>query len=172
MKLLMFMLGMSVVMRAASAAPVSRSFPDCTAAQLSLGFDDENGRFDGMSQSGTLLVLRNLGPAACKLPALPVLWFEDEGHHSVPAERRPPAGMNPGPVLLPVAVAPQAELTARLHWVSNDVYGDSHNCIRPEIAVLEVPDGTLRQRFGRQMCAPEHSTQYFTQAPLQPDHSL
>ncbi|MBB2200876.1 DUF4232 domain-containing protein [Gluconacetobacter tumulisoli] len=157
---------------ASAGGSVPDPFPGCTAAQLSLGLDDENGQFDGMSQSGTLLVIRNLGPAACVLAAWPVVWFEGKGHVPLTVGRRPPPGMHPGPVLPPVAVAPGAELTARLHWVSGDVFDDGHNCVTPETTVLEVPGGSLRQHFGRSMCAPARTTRYFDQAPLQPDPTL
>ncbi|MBM9400181.1 DUF4232 domain-containing protein [Gluconacetobacter azotocaptans] len=164
--------GVCGAQRASAAGPVPDTFPDCTAAQLSLGLDDENGQFDGMSQSGTLLVIRNLGPGACAVAALPVLRFEGRDHERLAMARRPPAGMHPGPVLPPVAVAADAELTARLHWVSGDVFDDGHNCVTPDTIVLDVPGGPLRWHFGRQMCAPAHATHYFDQTPLRPDPTL
>lgn len=140
----------------------------CPVSQLSLGFDDEGGAFNGMSQSGTLLVLRNIGRAPCRVRALPRLHFEDADGRAVDAVRRAPPGMHPGPVLSSVQVMPGAALTARLHWVSGDVY-DGHHCISPATAVIDLPGGTLRQSFGRHMCAPAGSARFFDQAPLRPD---
>ncbi|WP_323989077.1 DUF4232 domain-containing protein [Nguyenibacter sp. L1] len=156
--------GLSASMAQAAPVPYSK----CTVSQLSLGFDDEGGAFNGMSQSGTLLVLRNIGIAPCQVRALPHLHFEDADGHAVDAVRRAPPGMHPGPVLSSVQVMPDAELTARLHWVSGDVY-DGHHCISPATAVLDLPGGALRQAFGRHMCAPAGSAQFFDQAPLRPD---
>ena len=55
----------------------------CTAGQLSLSFDGEQGNFDGMSHSGTLLVLRNFGASACTVLPRPVLSFEDSARRPV-----------------------------------------------------------------------------------------
>ncbi|MFZ4171376.1 hypothetical protein ACEV60_22400 [Enterobacter ludwigii] len=40
----------------------------CEASDIAVHTDDHNGQYDGMSQSGTTLVLRNTGPGACMLP--------------------------------------------------------------------------------------------------------
>lgn len=161
---LLAVLGLSVSATRAAPAP----YPACTVSQLSLGFDDEGGTFNGMSQSGTLLVLRNIGTTPCRVQALPHLHFEDTAGHALNAARRSSAGMLHGPVLLPVLVMPEAEVTARLHWVSGDVY-DGHHCLAPATAVLDLPDGVLRQSFERHMCAPAGSTGFFDQAPLRAD---
>ncbi|NHO31807.1 DUF4232 domain-containing protein [Acetobacter sp. LMG 1637] len=156
----------------AETAPVREyQYPGCTAADLSLSFDDENGAFNGMSQSGTLLVLRNISASPCTVQTLPHLHFEDSSGHFVPAERRPSPGMHPGPVMLPVAIAPEPELTTRLHWVASDAY-DAGNCVTPDLLVLDIPPGDLHQHFARQMCAPANSTQVFDQAPLRSDPAL
>lgn len=43
----------------------------CKASDLALGTDSEHGNFNGMSYSGTLLVLRNLSSAACHVAVRP-----------------------------------------------------------------------------------------------------
>lgn len=167
-----------VALSLAGALPLSRSeaasarpYPGCTASELSFSLDDENGAFNGMSQSGTLLVLRNISASPCRIQALPHLHFGNRNGRIVAADRRSPPGMHPGPVMLPVAFAPEAELTARLHWVASDAYG-AGNCVTPDIIMLDVSEGTLHQRFARQMCAPAHSVQFFDQAPLRSDPPL
>ncbi|WP_375154759.1 DUF4232 domain-containing protein [Pseudomonas sp. PDM25] len=117
-----------------------------------------------MSQRGTLLVLRNNGPHTCQLGALPTLRFEGSGGRRRPVDRRLPRGMHPGPVLLPIAVAPGVEVAMLLHWVSGDVY-PGHNCLTPVTAVLDLSEGALRVPFGLPMCAAVGSTEFFDQAP-------
>jgi hypothetical protein len=89
----------------------------CSAPDLSLALDDEAGEFAGVSQSGTLLVLRNIGPNACRVAARPTLIFEDAHQHPIPISLRTPPGMHPGPVLLPVILSRDAEATGKMHWV-------------------------------------------------------
>ncbi|MDQ2832338.1 MAG: DUF4232 domain-containing protein [Acidobacteriota bacterium] len=95
--------------------------PSCSASQLSLSTDSENGSFDGMSHSGTLLVLRNVGSTPCSVAGFPALTFLDSANKPLPISRETPRGMHPGPVVLPVTVVPGAELTASLRWISGDV---------------------------------------------------
>ncbi|WP_150652846.1 DUF4232 domain-containing protein [Pseudomonas fluorescens] len=137
----------------------------CQVSQLDAHFDDRDGVFDGMSQRGTLLVLRNNGPHTCQLGALPTLRFEGPDGQRLPVERRLPRGMHPGPVLLPVAVAPGVEVAMLLHWVSGDVY-PGHNCLTPATAVLDLSEEALRVPFGLPMCAAVGSAEFFDQAPL------
>lgn len=131
----MMIMAMMAGVLAASPARVApkTSLPECKA-QLSLGFDSENGDFDGMSHSGVLLVLRNLG-SACRTAGLPVLRFENAAGAPLPIARAAPVGMHPGPVVVPVGLASGAEATAPLRWVSGDVY-DGHNCITPARIVV------------------------------------
>lgn len=95
--------------------------PPCSASQLSIAVDSENGNFDGMSHSGTLLVLRNIGPVRCTVAGFPALTFLDAANHPLPLSREVSRGMHPGPVIVPVTVVPGAELTATLRWISSDV---------------------------------------------------
>jgi hypothetical protein len=68
---------MLIFAASAQAAPVqsASTLLACTAAQLSLTFDNKQGNLSGLSQSGTLLVLRNIGSRTyhCR----PSLVFED-----------------------------------------------------------------------------------------------
>lgn len=145
--------------------------PDCGPSQISISFDSENGNFSGMSQSGTLLIVRNIGVTACHIPALPELHFEDATHHVLSIVRRIPKGMHPGPVVLPVNIAPGAEATAELHWVSGDVY-DGHHCVSPAVAVVQIGNTTYRHAFSGQFCSAVNTPAIFTQAWLKADADL
>ena len=124
------------------------AFPPCTAS-VAVHFDREGGSFDGMSHSGVLMILRNSGPAACPLPGLPKLQFDDAAGHRLDLLREPPPGMHPGPVVMPVVLTPGAEATATLAWVSGDVYA-GHHCVTPaRVVVGEGPGApTALWRFG------------------------
>jgi hypothetical protein len=136
-----------------SSVPSASSLIACTAAQLSLTFDSESGSFDGMSQSGTLLVLRNIGGQICTVPGRPPLEFEDAAQHKLPISLQTPPGMHPGPVILSVAVPVGAEATGELHWVSGEVY-DSSQCFSPAFVAITFDTGTLRAPFTGSICGP------------------
>ncbi len=127
--------------------------PRCPAAQLSFAIDNENGYFDGMSHSGTLLVVRNLGPNACTIPARPVLSMEDASHHPLPISFESPRGMHPGPVIPPVVIPVGAEVTSEMRWVSSDAFG-GNNSVSPAFIALTVEGTTLRVKFTGELFGP------------------
>lgn len=134
------------------ADPTHRSVPMCTADQMSLATDGENGSFDGMSHSGTLVVLRNLGSAACKLDPFPQITFLDGS--MVLEAKGTVAGaqfMHPGPVVFPVVVAPGAELTSPLRWVSGEVYS-KNVCINPKAISVRIGQGKQQAAFQAHLC--------------------
>lgn len=93
-----------------------------------------------MSQSGVLLTLRNIGSADCLLPGLPKVRFYDAAGHGLDVVREPPPGMHPGPVVMPFVLAPDAEASAALTWVSGNVYA-GHHCVTPaKIVIGNGPD--------------------------------
>jgi hypothetical protein len=139
--------------------------PSCSASQLSVGLDQENGYFDGMSHSGTLLVLRNLGPQACSVPAQPTLAFEDAQHHPVRVSLQAATGMHPAPtVVIPV----EAEVTSQMRWVSGDVY-DGHNCVSPAYVTIPIGSDNLSTQFNGTLCGPPGPPPTYTMTPLQRD---
>jgi hypothetical protein len=137
----------------ASPVPSASSLIACTAAQLSFTFDDEGGNFHGMSQSGTLLVLRNIGSQTCTVPGRPPLVFEDAAHQKLPISLETPPGMHPGPVILPVAIPSGAEATGELHWVSGEVF-DNSRCVTPASAAISFGTDIIRAPFTGRLCAP------------------
>jgi hypothetical protein len=144
-----------------STAAAGGAVPPCDAAQLSFGVDRENGQFDGMSHSGALLVLRNLGPGTCAVPARPELRFLDAQRRPLAVAPREPAGMHPGPVILPVAVPVGAELTSEARWVSGDAYG-ADNCVSPEFVALSLAGHTMIAPLGTHMCGPAGKAPAYT----------
>ena len=143
--------------------------PTCPAAQLSLALDDENGYFNGMSHSGTLIVLRNLGPSVCTVPARPILGFENASHHPLPISIEISRGMHPGPVILPVAIPVAAEVTSQMRWVSSDAFG-ANNSVSPVFITLTVGGDILRMKFTGQLFGPAnkqptYSVDFFKRDP-------
>lgn len=160
-----FILSALALPTSGQAASIPVHSDDCLPSQLTLSLDSRNGEFDGMSQSGTLLALRNTGHTACTLTPLPALIFEDTKQQSLTVKRRIPRGMHPGPVLLPVAIAPGQTVASKLHWVASDAF-DAGNCITPAFVSLQMKGSTLRVPFGHRMCAAAGDTAYFDQPPL------
>lgn len=157
----------TVVLTGLILSACAHAEPACRAGDISLKLDDRNGEFDGMSQSGTMLVVRNTGKATCTLGVLPEVTFSDAGHHRLYAGRRMPRGMHPGPVLLPVELLAGKEAESRLHWIASDVFDGGH-CIRPAWLSVTLEGQTLQVPFGRLMCAPAGSDAYFEQRPFHP----
>ena len=144
--------------------PVSApAVPMCTPDQLSLATDDENGNFDGMSHSGTLLVLRNLGSAACRMPAVPpVTLYSKTARLNVKFSPATPGAHGS------VIVAAGAELTSGLRWVSNDVY-DNGVCFTATSLHVNVAGKDLSTEISHQVCGEKGKTIGAEMYPLAPD---
>ena len=173
-------------------AGIRASIPMCKAGDLSLGTDSENGSFNGMSHSGTLLVLRNLSSMACRVPARPEIGFvgvstpgDAKGDGSTPSRsgssatgkatplpirREIPGGrfMHPGPVIIPVVVAPGAELTSKLRWVSGEVF-DSNLCFNPTAITVKIEGEVKQAAFAAHICGDKAEGVTFEATPLAPD---
>jgi Protein of unknown function (DUF4232) len=155
----------------AAPAAYAAAVPACTANQLSLTLDAENGNFDGMSHSGTLLVLRNIGPDACSVPAFPTLTFRDAAHATLAITGRTPGflpGMGHGPVMLPAIVASGAELTSSLRWVSGDVY-DHGTCLSPATLSVTIGGTELSTTLIGNICGESPTKITYTSTRLNPD---
>ncbi|MFW7226916.1 MULTISPECIES: protease inhibitor I42 family protein [unclassified Serratia (in: enterobacteria)] len=133
----------------------------CHSDNIQAHLDDKEGEFTGMSQSGTLLVLRNTGHITCTLEPLPALRFKDAKQQPLTVERRISLGMHPRPVLLP----PGQQVASRLRWVASDSF-EAGNCVTPAFVSLEIKDETLHIPFDHMMCAAAGDTAYFDQGPL------
>ena len=136
--------------------PVSliHRLPACTADQLLISTDLENGNFNGMSHGGTLIILRNNGTQVCRiLPLAQASLLDTDGKPLGPFSTTPPHafGMHPGPVVLPVALAVNAELTATLFWVDGPVFSDNL-CLKPAVLLLQLGELTLKTPLTGQLC--------------------
>ncbi|OAG73461.1 hypothetical protein Amal_04006 [Acetobacter malorum] len=160
---------------AGASSPSTRQAVACQAAHLDVTLDDRNGAFDGMSQSGTVLTVRNTGAEACTLPPVPLVQFEDGNGAKLSVFRRSTVrARQPGPHgakatqhVVPVLIEPGAVREATLHWVSGEVFDDSHNCVQPAQLVLKVGQGEKRAAFKGHICAPAGAHQVFDQSALQ-----
>lgn len=112
------------LMLAAMSHPPDR-IAACRPAQIAVSSDGEDGAFNGMQQSGTLLILRNTGRRACTVPGLPEVRLLDAAGRIAPITRAVPVGMHPGPVVLPVTIRPGGMVSTPLHWIEGPVF--SHN---------------------------------------------
>ena len=98
--------------------------PSCLPRDIRVTTDGANGDFNGMSHSGTYLVIRNAGRRACSVPGLPTVTLRGAGGR-VLAARQVPVGMHPGPVIVPVTIPAGRSVAAGLRWVSGPVYDHS-----------------------------------------------
>ena len=145
--------------RQLSKAPVQQApdaglrTPPCTATQLDFSLDDENGRLNTTSQGGTFAVLRNIGAAPCSLLPKPQFAFSDLAQHRFDLTWRAPVGMHPGPVMLPIVLAPNMPFTAQLQWVSGPV-NDTMQCVDLASISLAVEGGHLSSSLPGRLCGP------------------
>jgi len=148
---------------AQTGPPTATDIAACAASQLSLGTDDENGNFDGMNHGGTLLVVRNISPNACRLDPFVKLTVRDAAGHALGIEldstpgfphaivHGRPLPMGHGPVVFPLTVAAGAEATATLRWTSGAVY-DRSFCIEPASFEVSVDGGVLHTPTHAHIC--------------------
>jgi len=130
----------------------SPRYADCRAEDLSFHTDAQGGNFDGMSHSGTLLIIRNTGRKSCEIQAFPVLAFSDaRGKLKIRADSNLPPHVHPGPGLTPIAMAPGEEATATLRWVSGAVFEDSV-CFDPTQLSVKIGGQALRTEFHGRLC--------------------
>lgn len=139
--------------------------PPCTPAMVTLAVDASDGDFNGMSHSGTWLVVANRGSQACTLIGLPMVAMKDAKGAMLPVARKAPVGMHPGPVVVPVRLEPGATARMSLRWVSGEVY-DNSQCV--DAAKVEVTFGKLVLGTALQghLCGEHAATIPFEQSPL------
>ncbi|WP_260853879.1 DUF4232 domain-containing protein [Paraburkholderia sp. BCC1886] len=145
-----------------AAAPVAP--PVCRASQLRLSLDGRDGEFNGMSHSGVELSIRNVGPD-CRLSALPTIQFRDAKGRVLAAARRPPAGMHPGPVMVPVRLGGGHRGVIDLRWVSGPVFPGSRS-VRAATVVIRIGTGTLRAPLAAELYGATGQPVAFEQQPL------
>lgn len=136
------MLLIALLLAATSAVPAPQTAPACRQSQLRLTTDAMDGEFNGMSHAGVRLLIRNVGPD-CTLPALPSIRLRDARGRVLPAARRAPVGMHPGPVMVPVRLAAGHRARADLRWVSGAVFTRSRS-VRSAAVTVTFGAATVR----------------------------
>ncbi|WP_242148796.1 DUF4232 domain-containing protein [Sphingomonas sp. BAUL-RG-20F-R05-02] len=152
------------LMIAAQALSASAALPPCRLSYLRVSVGGRDGDFNGMSHSGTALMIRNLG-ADCMLPALPVISLRDAHGRALPAMRRAPVGMHPGPVMLPVRLAAGHQAETDLRWVAGPVF--AHNrAVKPTRLTVQIGAGTLHTPITATLYGEAGKPVAFEQTPL------
>ena len=136
-----------------AAAPVTgAALPACRPVQLRLSAENADGRFDGMSHSGTELSIRNVG-RACALPSLtPVVMLNARGR-VLPAVREPSPDLPRRRVTRPVRLAAGHRATIDLRWVSGPVFERNRSVVAAIVAV-RVGGGLIRAPLGSTLFGP------------------
>ena len=153
-----------VLLLFAAAAQAQVHAPTCTQPNVSVSFDDVDGRFNGKTESGGLLVIRNFGDQSCAILPKPAFRFEDKDGKPIDFTWAAPRFMHPGPVMRPILIPPGAEVSGHMQWIYNSS-DRSIPCART--AILEVKlDGQNgpRIRFEHDVCG-----KTFTLEPLHTD---
>lgn len=146
------------------AQPAPAATPPCRAAQLRLTLDGRDGDFNGMQHLGIELSLRNTGPD-CTLHALPTITFLDARGRPLPATRRPPPGMHPGPVMLPVVVPAGHRAATDLRWISGPVFPRNRE-LRAAAVSVRIGGANLSAPLSVVLDAPAGAPADFDQSPL------
>lgn len=76
--------------------------------------------------------------------------------------------MHPGPVMVPVVIAPGAEVTSKLRWVSGEVF-DSNLCFNPTAITVTIGGETQRASLVTHICGDKGKGVTFQATPLAPD---
>ncbi|WP_074654385.1 DUF4232 domain-containing protein [Terriglobus roseus] len=150
----------------AEAQPSPAATVDCSAGDVTLSFDGRNGDYTGMSHDGALLVLRNTSSKTCRVPKRPQITLTDATGKPVAAKANVPPGMHPGPVLVPVALAPGASAQGSLRWVMGPVY-DRNTCVDTAHAAITLPGGTVAADLRAHLCGQTGSPMEYEQEWLQ-----
>lgn len=136
----------------------------CSSSQLDFSLDGGDGRFDGMSHSGTMLVLRNTGKSACTIPPLPLPRLTDANRQPLDIEARDGQDQPQPPAA--VLLASGASATSDLRWVSGDVYDNGH-CESPAFVTLALGDQSVSATFTGHLCGAGGQPSTFTMTPFQ-----
>ncbi|MEO7066381.1 MAG: MliC family protein [Rhodanobacter sp.] len=138
----------------------------CVPAQLAISLDSGNGRFNGMSHSGTMLVVRNIGTSNCALPTQPAVALTDTNKQAldITARNLPESGSTS---TAPITLVPGATASSDLRWVSNDVYDNGHGKF-PAYLTLELGGKTLSTTFVGHLWGAAGKPPTFTQTLFKP----
>lgn len=139
-----------LLLAAGPLPPLPRA-PACSPYQLALRTDAADGDFNGMSHSGTYLILHNMGPRACGVFGLPLVSFRDARGRTLPITRTAPRGMRPGPVVLPVVIPARGEASTGVRWVSGQVF-DRGRCYTVASVRVAIGAGGVAHPLAATIC--------------------
>ena len=135
----------------AQAGSSAMSTPRCMQTQVSVSFDNANGRFTGKTETGGLLVIRNFSGKPCTVLPKPEFRFEDSAGKPLGLTWEAPKFMHPGPVMIPVVIPPGAEVTGMMRWAYGS--GDrSVKCMRTVVMEVVLEGGGARVPFSQEFC--------------------
>lgn len=138
----------------------------CQTSQLAFSLDPDDGRFNGMSHSGTMLVLRNIGQAACTIPLQPMPTFTNASRqtlHVTAQDSFSPQRESAPPIML----APGTTITSDMRWLSSNVY-DHGRCETPAFITLTIDKQMVTGHFTGHLCGPGSKPPTYTLTPFQP----
>ncbi|WP_083845908.1 DUF4232 domain-containing protein [Rhodanobacter sp. IGA1.0] len=138
----------------------------CAPSQLAFALDPDGGRFNGMSHSGTMLVLRNTGAAACTIPARPLPSFADSRGQTLNIVAQASTGTDAAS-RSPITLAPGAVVTSDMHWVSGDVYDNGH-CEAPTRLTLVLGRQQISTAFTGRLCGAGGQPSTYALSPFTP----
>ncbi len=134
-----------------SGPDANRAIP-CATRDVTLKPGGNASDFNGMSHSGTFLVLTNRSRTACSIPGLPQLTFLDtNGPVKSEADLAGAKFMHPGPVVLPLVLQPKQSVTTSARWASGPVFQDNL-CYKLTGVTLALRDGSVMTPLSGQMC--------------------
>ena len=134
--------------------------PPCGPSEIILSVDPRDGDFNGMSHSGTYLVIRNAGPRACRVPGLPTVALHGT-RGALAIALRSSARMHPAPVIIPAG----GRVASGLRWVSGPVY-DRNRRLDIRSVSLVIAGRTLRTPLQAEIFAQVGRPATFSQSPL------
>ena len=148
----------------ASPSPAAAA-DTCRASQLTLGLDSGDGQFNGMSHSGTMLVLRNTGTVACTIPALPQPALTNAGNRPLDITAQAPAATPSTPAPSTIQLMPGASAESEMRWVSGDVHEDGH-CESPALIQLAIGREKVSTAFNGHLCGAGGKPSTYTLTPF------
>jgi membrane-bound inhibitor of C-type lysozyme len=146
-----------------STRPAPGTAMACAPSQLELRLAND-GRFNGMSHSGTLLIVRNTGATACPLAALPTVKFADRQRQTLAIVASP----SEAGVLAPLALPPKSTATSEMRWVSGNVYAGGH-CESPATIAVAAGPASVAAPFEGQLCGAAGKPPTYVMTPFHID---
>lgn len=142
----------------------------CTPAELAFSLDSGDGRFNGMSHSGTRLILHNIGTTACTVPIQPLPAFSNASKGTL-GNTAQGSSDSTHASMPPITLMPGATVSSDMSWVSSNVYDNGH-CESPTSITLTLDKQTVTSNFTGHMCGPNGKPLAYTLTPFRAGPAL